>query len=201
MMDTLGVSMIIKDEPIERLAMMVEYLSPIVSEFSIVDTGSKDIAIDAPLISSWPKVKLNHFLWCDDFAAARNATLDHLSTDWVLHLDADEMVSHEMYDSIVRILNECHPSTKGWLFLTQNYWGGEKGVIVEEHWHCRLFRRASGHWYKKLHEQVMLDGQPEHMTRWSMTLPKAHESALLIHSKPREKLASSVQLYDRIGES
>lgn len=199
-MDTLGVAMIVRDEPVDRLAMLVEYLSPIVTEFSIVDTGSADVAIDGPLISSWPKVKFNHFTWVDDFAAARNYSLGFLNTDWVLHLDADETISHGMYDAIVRVLTECDPRTKGWLFMTQNYWAGERGIRVEAHWHCRLFRRASGNWYKKLHEQVMLDGRMEHVTRNTIALPKADESALLIHSKPRDRLASSEALYNRIGE-
>jgi len=109
------------------------------------------------------------------------------------------MVSHDMYDSIVRILNDCDPGIRGWLFMTQNFWGGERGIRVEEHWHCRLFRRTSGKWYRKIHELVSLDGVEESGTRGTHVLPKANESAYLIHSKPREALDKSAALYNKIG--
>lgn len=199
LMDTLGVSIICRDEPIDRIAMLYEHLVPLVTEFSIVDTGSVDFDVDAPLIRMWDKVILNQFEWIDDFSAARNETLKYLSTDWVLHMDCDEMVSHDMYDSIERILDECNTQTKGWLFMTQNFWGGERGIRVEEHWHCRLFRRTSGKWYKPLHELVMLDGVQEQSTRGTVILPKANESAYLIHSKPRDVIEKSAALYNKIG--
>jgi tetratricopeptide (TPR) repeat protein len=62
-------------------------LAGAVDEVIVVDTGSRDrtaeIAIEAG-------AKLVRFAWCDDFAAARNASLDAATGDWILILDADE---------------------------------------------------------------------------------------------------------------
>jgi len=57
----------------------------------------------------------------------------------------------------------------------------------EEHWHCRLFKRGSGRWYKKVHEQVALEGHPEDATRGSPWLPKAPRGAFLIHSRMNDR--------------
>ena len=62
-----------------------------------------------------------------------------------------------------------------------------QGPEWEEHWHCRLFRRSSGVWYKPVHEQVMLDGLPEPATRGTPLLPKAPKSAYLIHSRMEDR--------------
>jgi len=53
----------------------------------VLDTGSTD---DTVLRARACGATVPHFDWCDDFAAARNAALDHASADWHLVLDADE---------------------------------------------------------------------------------------------------------------
>ena len=193
-MATLGLSMILKDEPVDRVAMLIDYLKPDVSEFLLVDTGSRDIDIDEPLYNSWG-ARVARFDWIGDFAAARNRTLDFMTTDWVLHLDADELPTRPMMEHLRWAIDSSDKKTSGWLYFTRNFWGGEHGIEVEAHWHCRLFRRERGRWYKPLHEQVMLDGRVEDVTRNTIALPKAPKDAYLIHSKPREMLDVSAALY------
>ncbi len=194
---TVGLSMIVKDEPVDRIAMLVDFLRPVVSEFVIADTGSIDADKDIPLYQSWG-VKTLAIEWRNDFAWARNNTLDYLTTDWVLHLDADELPTIDMMNSIRRVDESCDPQTMGWLYFTRNFWGGEHGIEVEAHWHCRLFRRSAGRWYKPLHEQVSLNGREEAFTRGTGVLPAANKDAYLIHSKPREQIAKSEALYNKM---
>jgi tetratricopeptide (TPR) repeat protein len=59
-------------------------------EIIVVDTGSTDHTMEiarrhGALVSSFP--------WCDDFAAARNASLALAHGDWILVLDADERLA------------------------------------------------------------------------------------------------------------
>jgi glycosyltransferase involved in cell wall biosynthesis len=200
-MSTVGLSMIVLNESVDRLAMLVEYLKPIVSDFVIADTGSGDIDLDEPLYNTWG-VKVMRLEWRRDFAWARNETLQHLTTDWVLHLDADELPSRAMMDHIASVTSDqADPLTKGWLYLAKNFWGGELGITVEAHWHCRLFRRDAGRWYKPLHEQVVLDGQKESQTRGTPVLVKAPQEAYLIHSKPREAIERSGVMYKEMEGS
>ncbi len=59
----------------------------IADELLVVDTGSTDRTVE---IARAAGAKVVHFAWCDDFAAARNAALPHVTGDWILVLDADE---------------------------------------------------------------------------------------------------------------
>jgi glycosyltransferase involved in cell wall biosynthesis len=196
-MATIGLNIIVRNEPVDRLALMIDYLKPDVSEFIITDTGSNDIEIDEPLYNSWG-ARVARFEWINDFAAARNHGLQYATTDYILHLDGDELPTRAMMDHIKWAVNSDEPQAQkalGWLYFTRNFWGGEHGIEVEAHWHCRLFRRDKGRWYKPLHEQVMLGGRIEETTRGTHVLPKAPKEAYLIHSKPREAIERSAELY------
>lgn len=49
-------------------------------------------SIEAAKAASKAGAKVKSFKWCNDFAAARNEALAHCNTDWVLVLDADEVL-------------------------------------------------------------------------------------------------------------
>jgi hypothetical protein len=81
--------MIVRDE--ERfLAGCLASVRGAVDEIVVVDTGSNDntrqIALDAG-------ARVVDHVWEHDFAAARNAALPHVTTEWILVLDADERLA------------------------------------------------------------------------------------------------------------
>lgn len=78
--------MIVKDEEL-LLPQCLESAREIVDEIVILDTGSSDRTVE---IAKAAGATVAYFDWCDDFAAARNAALEHVTGDWVLILDADE---------------------------------------------------------------------------------------------------------------
>ena len=61
-----------------------------VDEIIVLDTGSVDNTV---AIAKSKGAKVHHFTWCDDFAAARNEAFAHVTSDWVLILDADERLT------------------------------------------------------------------------------------------------------------
>jgi hypothetical protein len=80
--------MIVRDE--ERcLARCLESVTGLVDEIVIVDTGSTDRTIE---IAESFGAKVAPFAWIDDFAAARNASLELALHPWRLVLDADEWI-------------------------------------------------------------------------------------------------------------
>jgi len=81
--------MIVRDEQ-ELLPACLQSVQGVVDEMVIVDTGSND---DTRAIASAAGAKVVDFVWCDDFAAARNAALAHVSGDYILMLDADERLA------------------------------------------------------------------------------------------------------------
>jgi glycosyltransferase involved in cell wall biosynthesis len=72
-----------------------------VDQIVIADTGSTDGSI---AVARSFGATIVEFPWCDDFAAARNAALAPVTTDWVLSLDADEEVLPETMVEIRRLI-------------------------------------------------------------------------------------------------
>ena len=85
---SLTVAMMVKNEEY-FIEDAIKSALKVADEVVIVDTGSTDRTIE--IIQRYP-VKLRHFEWNDDFSAARNETIKHSTSDWILVLDADERV-------------------------------------------------------------------------------------------------------------
>ena len=185
-------AMLVLNPPLDRMAALIEYMRPVVSEtVVVVDDRTSPEACD--VMTAWPGVQLVPFTWISDFAEARNAALTHCTGDWVLHLDPDEMPTAAMLD-FIRTVDSTHQADvdwqgtryvapRGYLFFTKNFFDGVQAPEWEEHWHCRLFRRDAGRWYKPVHEQVMLEAMPESRTRGTPLLVKAPLGAYLINSR------------------
>jgi tetratricopeptide (TPR) repeat protein len=85
-MTRLSAALIVRDES-RFIEGCLQSLVERADEIVVVDTGSRDDTIEKA--RRFP-IKLRHFAWCDDFAAARNFALDHASGEWILYIDADE---------------------------------------------------------------------------------------------------------------
>jgi glycosyltransferase involved in cell wall biosynthesis len=85
-MARLALVMIVRDEA-RCLARCLESVRHHVDETIVLDTGSTD---DTVAIAMRHGATVHHYAWTEDFAAARNAALDHSNADWNLILDADE---------------------------------------------------------------------------------------------------------------
>ncbi len=85
---SVSLCMIVKDEE-ATLADCLESVREFVDEMVVLDTGSRDRTCE---IAAAMGAQVQTFDWCDDFAAARNAALNYVTTDWVLVLDADEIL-------------------------------------------------------------------------------------------------------------
>ena len=86
---TLGICMIVRDEE-ETLVRCLDGIKDIADEIVIVDTGSRDSTRD---IAARYTDRVYDFVWCDDFSAARNFSFSLATTDYVMWLDADDVVA------------------------------------------------------------------------------------------------------------
>lgn len=86
---TLGVVMIARDEA-ARIGRAIRSVRGLVDEVLVLDTGSTDDTVQRARAAG---ARVEHFAWVDDFAAARNASLDLATADVRLVLDADEWLA------------------------------------------------------------------------------------------------------------
>lgn len=84
-MCTISLCMIVKDEE-KNIGRCLESVKDIVDEIIIVDTGSSDRTKE---ICSEYGARIFDFEWKDDFAKARNLSIEKASSDWILWMDAD----------------------------------------------------------------------------------------------------------------
>lgn len=85
----ISLCMIVKDEA-EMLPRFLEAARPLWDELVVVDTGSSD---GTPTLAAEAGACVIRHAWTDDFAAARNLSLQAATGDFVLYLDADEIAS------------------------------------------------------------------------------------------------------------
>ena len=100
---TLSLCMIVRDEA-ELLPRCLAAVRGLWDELRVVDTGSRD---DTVAILSAEGATVIHRPWDDDFSAARNAGLEGATGDWILFLDADEVVSAELAIQVRRLLDDA----------------------------------------------------------------------------------------------
>lgn len=107
--------MIVRDEG-GQLAECLAGVRDLADEVCVVDTGSTD---DTVALAVKAGAKVSHFTWCDDFAAARNASLGACTGDWIFVLDADERLD----SSAGRVFRELAGGAmdRCYRFLTRNY--------------------------------------------------------------------------------
>ncbi len=125
-----------------------------VDEIVLVDTGSTDSTIE---IAREFGAKVVQIPWNDDFAAARNVSLQHATGNWALWLDADEELSPGSATALRQLVETTKPDVGAfmvricnWLSHPYRHDGGERAF----HHACRLFRNLPGVEFRgRVHEQ------------------------------------------------
>ena len=81
----------------------------------IIDSGSTDKTVE---LAETNGAKVVYRAWDNDFAAQRNFALQHVETEWVLYLDADERINDELAASIKRAMQS--PEKAMYRFIRRN---------------------------------------------------------------------------------
>ncbi len=160
----ISLCMITKNEE-KYLEQCLNSVRDFVDEIIIVDTGSTDKTKE---IAKKFNAKIFDFKWNDDFSAARNESLKHATKEWILVLDADEIIESDDLNKITEIVKDNE--NDGFLFLQKNYTNDSlvAGFVSETHkkdnkiytgWYgtliVRLFRNNKGYKFEgTVHELV-----------------------------------------------
>jgi glycosyltransferase involved in cell wall biosynthesis len=125
--------MIAKDEK-GFLENCLESVKDLVDEIIVVDTGSSD---DTKQIAAGFGAKVSEIKWKDDFSIARNISLDKAKSNWILVLDADEMLDAQGKEKILKLINDrdnCLAEVIGFKMDQQTYMlrEGRMGMITTD---------------------------------------------------------------------
>lgn len=154
-MNTLSLCMIVKNEEstIERC---LKSTQDVCDEIIIVDTGSTDLTKE--ILRSFPKVKIFDFEWIEDFAAARNESFKHATSDLIIWLDADDVLKdkdvkilQKYKDTPLAELADCYV---GKYQYSHDNFDNVLTTLMRE----RIFKRSNRiRWQYKIHECIPLN--------------------------------------------
>ena len=147
--NTLSVCMIVKNEE-QYLDSCLSAISNKVDEIILVDTGSSDNTLD---IAKKYGVNIFEIEWINDFSYARNISLQHASKDWILVLDADEMIPEEELQKIYHLIQT--QDIHAYQLIIRNILPDGEIIAYNEQPALRLFMNHSGFKYQgKIHESI-----------------------------------------------
>ncbi|HEU4975144.1 MAG TPA: glycosyltransferase [Baekduia sp.] len=157
---TVSLCMIVKDEE-AMLPRCLAAAAPHVDELIVVDTGSTDRTVE---IAASFGARILHHEWDGDFAAARNVGLDAATSDWLMYLDADEVLVEGDGERLREALGR---TWREGFFLTEiNHVGDLEDGAAVTHNALRLFKNRPEYRFEgRVHEQFAhrLPSQPERL--------------------------------------
>ncbi len=153
-MREISLCMIVKNEEkvIERC---LNSISDIIDEIIIVDTGSTD---ETKNIASQYTDKIYDFEWVNDFAKARNYSFSKATKEYILWLDADDVVKEEDKKKLIELKNGMDGTVDVYTML-YNYSQDENGnpLIIQRR--ERIVKRKNNYkWQSPIHEVIVPTG-------------------------------------------
>lgn len=125
-------------------------------EVIVVDCGSKDRTVE---IAKAKGAKVVHKEWLG-YGAQKNFAASLATSEWVLNLDADEVVTAELRDELLAAI-ASENAAPGYAIARKTWYLGR--WIMHGGWYpnyvTRLARKTSSKWSQpNVHEQLLVDG-------------------------------------------
>lgn len=153
-MITISLCMIVRDEE-DVISRCLDSVKDIVDEIIIVDTGSKDNTKE--IVKGYTD-KVFDFEWIDDFSAARNYSFSKATKDFILWLDADDVIlegDREKFKDLKQKLDH----NVDIVMMKYNVGFDENGNITLSYFRERLLKRINNYqWMEPVHEYLELNG-------------------------------------------
>lgn len=150
--------MIVKDEE-ATLGRCLDSVSDIVDEIIIVDTGSKD---HTRKIAQQYTQQIFDYKWVDDFSAARNYSFSKATKDYILWLDADDVVPPDEAEKFKRLKSNLSPDVDI-VMMRYDIAFDAQGHSTYSYYRERLVKRSRNYvWQEPVHECLTLFGNIQH---------------------------------------
>jgi len=149
--------MIVKNEE-SVLSRCLECVKLFADEIIIVDTGSTDKTKD---IANKYTDKVYDFVWCDDFSMARNYSFSKATMDYVMWLDADDVLEYAEIEKINQLKLNMVADTYMLKYATSFDEMGRPNFVFERE---RIIKNGSrAVWCGFVHEAIVPFGKVEHL--------------------------------------
>lgn len=153
-MATISLCMIVKNEE-KVLSRCLDSICAAVEEIIIVDTGSTDTTKKIALKYT---DKVYDFEWIDDFSAARNFSFSKAKMDFVMWLDADDIITHENLMLFLELKNRLEDADA--VMMKYNTAFDENNNPTFSYYRERIVRRSIPHsWVGRVHEVIVYSGK------------------------------------------
>ncbi|RAV15294.1 glycosyltransferase [Paenibacillus contaminans] len=178
---TVSLCMIVKNEE-QTLARCLSSVCDLVDEIVILDTGSTD---RTKAIARQFDAAIYDFVWEDDFAKARNRAFELATQEYILWLDADDILLPE--DRLkFRTLVSALPWQTDAVSMTYNLARDEYGNVTASLRRNRLVRRSCGfRWVGIVHEYLDVYGK------------FLHSDVCVTHDRQHTNSSRNLQIYER----
>ncbi len=153
-MQTVSLCMIVKNEE-KTLPRCLESVKGVFDEIVIADTGSTDGTVKA---AEKYTDKVCFFKWCNDFAAARNFAFSKASCDYIMWLDADDVILPGDREKLLA-LKDSLTGREDVVMMPYHTALDKNGMPAYSFYRERIMRRACGFkWRGRVHEAVEYGG-------------------------------------------
>ena len=153
-MVTISLCMIVKNEE-KVLARCLNSIKNAVDEIIIADTGSTDRTKEIALKFT---DKVYDFQWINDFSAARNFAFSKATKDFILWLDADDVITEKNNIKLTELKNTLENADA--VMMKYNTAFDENGNPTFSYYRERLIRRSIPHkWKGRVHEVIEYTGR------------------------------------------
>ncbi|PEN83939.1 glycosyl transferase [Bacillus cereus] len=151
-MVTISLCMIVKNEE-QTLDRCLQSVAGIPDEIIIVDTGSTDRTKE--IARKWTK-HVYDFEWIDDFSAARNESFRHAMMDYILWLDADDVLLPENRQKLLALKQSVNPEVDAVSMVYHVLFDDNHNVITSTRRYRLVKRGKNFKWHGIVHEDLHL---------------------------------------------
>ena len=204
-MDSLTIAILTKNEE-RNIIDVIRNCQRLTDSILVVDSGSTDNTVS---LAEANGAKVVYREWDNDFSAQRNFALEHVDTEWILYLDADERLNEQLCEAIKKVItkNENRQYSikrKSVAFGKEFNYGVLKPDFVP-----RLFKTSHVQWVNKVHEKPLcedklevLEGFIKHYTyiNWEQWLKK-FDQYTSIWAQDAYARGKKVTLYGAFGHA
>ncbi|THF79874.1 glycosyltransferase family 2 protein [Cohnella fermenti] len=152
---TVSLCIIVKNEE-TTLGRCLESVRDAVDEINIVDTGSSDRTVE---IASRFTDRVFYYEWPDSFAKALNKAFSYATMDYILYMDADDVMLPKDRDAFLE-LKRTLDSSIDVVSMFYDYGTDEYGNVSLRYRYNRLVKRSRNfQWHGDCHQYLAASGK------------------------------------------